>query len=350
MTPAIKKKDPCPCGSGRRYKDCCMKKKKEQHEDFQPAIQESREGIEEDIEIPGDMDIDLDDLDLETLQEKIKTYFEELWDFTKVSKMTTEEIIEKLESMNVHFDKDQFLDRAAGYISACRLAEEHYYTQDWRSEKDEDFIWLAICELWKRFNSHNPSLEMIDDAICDGYDAFNDREYEAAYSEWKTIWSMVKQIIPSSVTDASNAIDISSFYYDFLYWAVDYCEVLGVKGVKEPIFFHRRIEFAREFIKKFPDTEKSLIEELLLIECESFALLKEYEKAEHLFQSFISKYPENEAAYVIWGTMYWESNAAPDYEKAQKIYEQGLTQCSHDTKALHDHLKMMKKQRKKSSL
>jgi len=326
-----------------------MKKKKEQYIDFQPPIHNSEEGIEEDIEIPEDIENDLDNLDWEIIHEKIKTYIEEMWDFTKVSKMTTQEIIEKLTSMNIHFDTDQFIELAAGYISACKLAEDHYYTQDWISKKDEDFIWLAICELWKRFNSHNPSLEMIDDAICDGYDAFNDKDYESAYAEWKPVWTMVKQIIPSSVTDAANAIDISSLYYDFLYWAVDYCEILAVKGMHDPTFFHKRIEFTREFIKKFPDTEKSLIEELSLIECESYAFLKQCEKAEHLFQSFISKYPKNEAAYVIWGTMYWESNATPDYEKAQKIYEQGLAQCSHDTKALHDYLKKMKKQRKKSS-
>jgi len=325
-----------------------MKKKKEQHIDLQPTNHTNEEGIEEDIEIPEDIESDLDNLDWDIIHEKIKTYIEGMWDSTKVSKMTTEKIIEKLKSMNIHFDTDLFIEQAAGYISACKLAEDHYYTQDWISKKDEDFIWLAICELWKRCNPHNPSLEMIDDAICDGYDAFNDKDYESAYIEWKPIWTMVKQIIPSTITDASEAIDIRSWYYDFLYWAVDYCEILGAKGMHDSTFFHKRIKFAREFIKKFPDTEKSLIEELLLIECESYVFLKQYEKAEHLFQSFILKYPKNAAAYIIWGTMYWESNAAPDYEKAQKIYEQGLAQCSHDTKPFYEHLKKMNKQRKSS--
>jgi tetratricopeptide (TPR) repeat protein len=348
MGHAIRKKDPCPCGSGKRYKDCCLKKTKEINDHFREEIVEK--GKEPEIEIPEDIELDFNNLDRETLLKKINQYFEELWDSTKVARLSIEEIVDKLKSMNVHFDKEQFLTQSAGYISACQLAEDHYYTQDWKGKKDEDFIWLAICELWKRFNSHNPSLEMIDDAICDGYDAFNAQEYESAYSEWKEIWNMIKQIIPSTVTDAANVIDIKSFYYDFLYWTVDYCEVLSVKGLKNPTFFHKRIDFVREFIEKFPDTEKSLIEELQLIKCESYAFLGEYEQAEPLFQSFISKYPENAAAYAVWGTMYWESNINPDYKKAHTIYRQGLARCKNDKKIIYDQLKKMKAHRENSPL
>jgi len=31
MSPKIKRNDPCPCGSGKKYKKCCLRKHKQAH-------------------------------------------------------------------------------------------------------------------------------------------------------------------------------------------------------------------------------------------------------------------------------------------------------------------------------
>lgn len=62
--------------------------------------------------------------------------------------MTTSEIIDKLKSMNLSFEIEEFKKQAENYISAIDLSEDFYYTQDFHSEGlDEDFIWSGIMEL-----------------------------------------------------------------------------------------------------------------------------------------------------------------------------------------------------------
>ena len=345
MTPVIRKKDPCPCSSGRQYKDCCLKKEKRRNRDFHS---DSLEAVR-DIEIPGDIQIDSDDSGEISSKNSFESPVEELWNPTIVSAMTTEEIIKKLECMNVHFDKDQFLRQARGYVSACQLADDHYYTQNWKGDTDEDFIWLAICELWKRFIPHQSSAELIDEAIYNGYEFFYSGEYVNTCSEWRKAWDMIKKIMPSDITDATIIPKSIPISYDLSEWVEFYCEVLAHEGFEDSSYLHERITFVREFMDTFPDTD-SLVQYLLLTECESYALLKNIEQAELLFQSFIEKYPENPRAYAIWGTMYWVYNdAGPDYEKALEIYRRGLARCIHNKRMILDQLKKMKKQRKLSS-
>lgn len=335
MTPAIKKKDLCPCGSGKEYEDCCMETKNQREDD---SLTKSSEPVEE-------IWIDIDESEDIFFNEYLESSPEELWNPTKVASMTTEEIIEKLKSINVHFDKDQFLHQAQDYHSACYLADDHYYTQDWKSEKDEDFIWMAIHELWKRFIPHQPSAEMIDEVIFNGYDFYYSGEYRSSCSEWKKVWKMIKRMMPTDITDVTAIPESIPLFYDLIEWADLYCEVLGLEGLEDNSFLYERITFVREFMKKFPDND-SFCQHLLLMESESYALMKKIKKADHLFQSFIKKYPKNPIAYVLWGTMYWEYNDNPDYEKALKIYRRGLSQCIHNKKIILDQIKKVKKRRK----
>ena len=81
----------------------------------------------------------------------------------KVRDMSTSEIIEKLESMNIDFEIERFKKQAQNYISAIQLAEDHYYTQNFQAPgQEEDFIWLAIIELWNRIIPEKWNMEMID--------------------------------------------------------------------------------------------------------------------------------------------------------------------------------------------
>ena len=99
----------------------------------------------------------------------LKGHINKLWDSRKVERMATEEILLKLGSMGVAVDTPTFKNLAKDYMSAIQLAEERFYTQDVVYDHyDEDFIWLAACELWKRLLPDRPCIEMLD-----GYDVID---------------------------------------------------------------------------------------------------------------------------------------------------------------------------------
>jgi hypothetical protein len=115
-----------------------------------------------------------------------KDFILKSWNLDKVKKMSTSGIIETLRSMNVDFEIERFKEQAQSYVSAIQLAEDHYYTQNFQAEgKDEDFIWLAIIELWNRIIPEKYNMEMIDDLIQDGYDDIENQNYRNGMEKWE---------------------------------------------------------------------------------------------------------------------------------------------------------------------
>ena len=330
MSPKIRRKDPCPCGSGKKYKDCCFKKERLSKEDLSQVLDQSRgEGLEELLE-GQDVLQKLGEIliDLQTGGESIKKSLEDMWDSKKVAKMSSQEIVEKLELLDVHFDEEQFREQAQDYISAIELAEDYYYTQDFTAEGyDEDFIWLAIIELWKRLIPDKANLEMIDDAILDGYDDLKYEDYANGLEKWEAAWNMIKRVFPPEIT-AIEKIDeyIDSFpvfrlAYSLFDWCQDFEEELSNGGLEDKSWVARRITYAQEFCERFPDTDKVVLQNMLKAEAESYAMLGEIEKAEHLFESLTKRFPDEAKLYIAWGDIYWKINVIPlNYEKAEKIY------------------------------
>ncbi len=78
--------------------------------------------------------------------------------------MSTEDLIQRLESMGIRFDKDAFLQGAQEYYSAEQLSEEWFETFDVTAEgREEDFPWFAAWVLWERLApSSNMPMERID--------------------------------------------------------------------------------------------------------------------------------------------------------------------------------------------
>ena len=56
------------------------------------------------------------------------------------------------------------------------------------SQSDRDFLGLAACELWRRFSPDPPSLERIDDWLCEGYNFSDDKNPSQAIAAWWKVW------------------------------------------------------------------------------------------------------------------------------------------------------------------
>jgi hypothetical protein len=127
MPKKIGRNDPCSCGSGKKYKHCCMGSKTAT---IKQTISKSEEKAISRLAIMRfEQKLKNNPEQLEQIGKKIKKYpddkdisFKDFilrgWSPDKVRKMSTPEIIEKLKSMNVDFEVERFKKQAQSYISA----------------------------------------------------------------------------------------------------------------------------------------------------------------------------------------------------------------------------------------
>jgi len=380
MSPKIRKKDPCPCGSGKKYKDCCFKVKKysnitistrKQKEKIkkeerkrerlikgapmikkeppmsQLAVMRFRQKLKGD---PATLEKLGKEIEVVDPEKGFKDFILKSWDNKELAAMDTEEILKTLESLNITFDKEQFKIQAKNYISAIKLAEDHYYTQDFTAEgRDEDFIWLAIVELWKRLIPEQCNVEMIDDAIQDGYDLLKRRNYTDGLQKWEAAWHLIKTFVPLTITSAEEADQFMPvpLTEPFFNWCQDFEIELYNRGLEDKSWLEKRITYVNEFCQRFPHTESLIIQTMLQAEAQSYALLGDMEKAESLFETLVKKFSDSVWAYIAWGDIYWTSKDVPDYEKAEHIYRLALDHCTADISEIYERLESIEEEKKR---
>jgi uncharacterized protein YecA (UPF0149 family) len=275
---------PCPCGSGKKYKQCCYGKvttvnrttpkyKKESVNQlaimrYEQRLQEYPENLanisEELQKYYNDKNIDFMDFILSS------------WNQKKLREMSTLEIIEKLKSLNVKFDIEQFKKQVVNYISAIQLAEDHYYSQNYQAQgKEEDFIWLAIIELWNRIAPEKYNMEMIDDFMQEGYEEIDNRDYRNGIEKWEKAWSIIKNIVPSNIESVSEADKFIPVLTQLIYnWCQDFEIELANAAVEDNSYYEKRIKYCQEFLLTFPDSDKLIMQNMLKAINESSDILR----------------------------------------------------------------------------
>ena len=360
MSRKVGRNDPCPCGSGKKYKHCCLKKKKgttpneSSHNTKRPfisrlTIARFAEDAREDQEL-------MKKYSEQSKKLRPELNFEEslqrLWDRKKLRKMSTEEIIAKLRCMNVKFDKTRFKEQARSYISVTRLTDDYYQTQAFDVEgPDEDFIWYAILELWKRLSPEQINIEMIDDSMQDGYKLIGEGNYVEGVKEWVAAWDMIKAIVPSHVKSvwAADQFLPEPLTQSIHNWCQDFEMELYNAGRDDESYFLKRIRYCREFCDIFPDTRESILCNMYRAEAESYLALGDAETGEKLFKELVEEFPDNIWGYVGWGDMYcfgrYSEKIPPDYDRAEEIYRMGLARCDTDMDAIYERLEGLDEKR-----
>lgn len=84
----IGRNEPCPCGSGKKYKKCCMDKPEQIF-----------------------------------MSEDFSRYLQSFLTYEEVNEMSTVEIIQQLESIGILFDKETFLIDIEKFYSAQQISE-----------------------------------------------------------------------------------------------------------------------------------------------------------------------------------------------------------------------------------
>ena len=283
----IGRNDPCPCGSGKKYKKCFMDKPT-----FIPNLKRSR--------------------------------IRRLWTYEEVNEMTTEEIIQLLLNMGIPFDKDEFLRDTEECYSAEQISEGWFRFFEVTAEgRDEDFPWLAAWVLWERLApANNLSLEKMSDLIDEGADYSFADDPATASDIWLRVWEALKykcKFEPSTLAFLDGHYRGSFFVSNF----VQDLEIeLHNAGVRDKTYFQKRIDYCREFLNFFPDEDELITHNTRRAIAKSYASLGDYERAELEFEKLVQDFPNNPWGYIGWGDMHFRRD---DYGKAKELYTRALT-------------------------
>jgi len=301
MSRKIGRNDPCPCGSGLKYKKCCL--------------------------------------------DKVTGVPSTSWDIDKIGAMSTEEIFEKLNSMGIQADQDQLLRDVHRFYSAAALAN------DWLRPigtdiSGVDFVHYAAVILWERLAPHIINDEMIDHLIQEGYLELEGRKPKIACHFWLTVWEHIKPRFTSNMKSILDAEIIFTGRQNLHNWTQDLEMELGNANLHKD-----RIKYCHEFCELFPNSSENTIQNMKMAEAEGYFHSGQSEAAESLFESLQGQYPDCVWFYCRWGDLYAFKRSGqdfiPDYDKAEKIYRMALGRNIPDEDAVTERLEDMAHMRNK---
>jgi len=280
----------CHCGSGKKYKKCCIDKE---------------EPLQVKDNVPRTINFFL-------------TYEE-------VNELSTNEIIHKIGTMGIPFDQTVFLDQMKEFYSAEQISENWFKKYDIIAKgRWEDFPWLAAWILWERLAPTDIlSLEQMDDLIEAGYDNLNENDSIGASDQWLKVWEALKYRFKPSFKN----LDYLDKQYSGSFFISNFCQDLEMElhnaGLKDPIYLEKRIHYCREFCDYFPEESELVIHNMKRAIAESYAMLRDYEKAKLEFSVLVEEFPDNPWGYIGWGDMFFLGHEK-DYYKAKDLYMKGL--------------------------
>lgn len=303
----IGRNEPCPCGSGKKYKKCCLNKPK-------PEASTTVRNLH--------------------------------WSVDEIREMKTQAIISKLTALGVPFDEEQFLQDVANFGSAQEMADHWHDIYPVAAEGfDEDFIWMGIEVLWERLTPDVINSERLNNMIQDGYSLVGrGGRLGDGCDLWLEVWDHLKSRITEDMTDIDDAeqvFEVEGFLFN---WCQDLEEELHNAGFDNPEYFQKRIDYCREFCSLFPDSDHSIITNMRRAEAESCFLAGKKEEGEQAFEALIRDFPDYVWGYIGWGDMYSifsPSETDKDISKARKIYEMGLNIDSDEKKHLLDRIESL---------
>jgi len=293
----IGRNDPCPCGSGKKYKKCCLEA--DASAEAGKASQRTRAAV---------------------------TALNDQWTLSKVACLETTEIVTRLEKLGIDGCQATFVGLADGRTSALSIGNV------WLGELttppgtwEGDFIWLAACELWKRYCPERPSAEMVDEWVTEGYQLCEaDKEGEAV-DVWLRLWEPVRLKIEPSMTtfrDADAVFEISQFFGN---WIQDLIMAIGNTSIHDDKYAEIGIRLIHDVLHQFVDESLNTV---LNLRCNLGNLLfraDRCEEGEAALQTIIREHPDQSCGYAYLSDELGRSKQAnADIPRAIALLEQAL--------------------------
>jgi hypothetical protein len=357
----VGRNEPCPCGSGKKFKKCCQPKEEEAR--AEKAAEEERDALAAAASAndkasavatsrasrrPGDRVPEMATTGLGLtpyvvaqiaedpgLREDPQTraiyedHLRDHWTIAKVAAMTTEDIEERLRTYGVAHTRERFLELAREYDYAWSISCDWEHDPITCQGKEVDFLGLAACELWKRLSPERPSVEMIDDWMQAGYRLDAEGRGVEACDLWWKVWCTLRPRF-SPVMKTMEATDqIFSGRQSVFNWTQDFETSLHNVAAREPRFASVGLEYCREWLAQFTDEGSSCQVNFRRAKAHFHFCRGEIAEGEAALLEIVERWPKDPWGHVALADAYshsFESDPGPPRDDARAIayLEQGL--------------------------
>ena len=150
------------------------------------------------------------------------------------AKLSDEQLLEKLHAFGLEVDRDELERLCEGALSVEEVALpllDRCGAAAGEGRPHEDWMWLCLLELWRRWWPERVCVEFLGDKIQAGYDALERREAASAAAVWLDAWSDVVRLCDLSGIDSIREFDDRfSMYQSLFNWSQDLEDALGNAG------------------------------------------------------------------------------------------------------------------------
>jgi SEC-C motif len=344
----VGRNDPCPCGSGKKFKKCCLHKKEAARRPHPAPPAELRflsplaswcaqGAIAEALKPGGTVHIHPyaliklrdDPTLLQTAFPEDRAQLVRSWRISSLAAMPTEEIETRITFLKVPYSRPEFIELAQSRRSAWNIGAEWSKRVPGSNAADTDFLGLAACELWRRLRPEQPSLEMLDDWICEGYAFLALTRRAEALGAWWKVWKTLRPQITPEVNNLAEANDrfFPHMSQSLSNWAGDFCLEAINGSLSDPRCGEFGIQFITELLQTLPGEP-----ELLNFQADLATLYfhtQRIAEGEQFCEQMIRDHPDRAVGYAVLsdGLLEKSSKQAPapvSIQRAIAILEQAL--------------------------
>jgi len=244
--------------------------------------------------------------------------------------LSDEKLVEKLESFGIKMNKESFLQMVNRFLSAEEMFYRYFNQENVRvkltDDMAEDWLWICLVVLWERWAPDQPSFEMIDELMQDGYDELENEDVEKACDMWLKVWKWILKIM-----DERNLKTLDDFDDKFRgtqcvwNWVQDVEMELGNAGCENLYYLKTRIEFTGEYMKRFSCEDKNVLRNMKKAFAESHFILGDTKTARSLFEEWLGQDPQWGWGWIGYSDFHWlDCEENQDFEKGEEILKRGL--------------------------
>ena len=246
------------------------------------------------------------------------------------AKLSDEQLLDKLQGFGLEGSRGELERLCAGALSVEEVAHpllDRCSRGDPQGRLNEDWIWLCLLELWRRWWPEQVCVEFLGEKIQAGYDALERREAVSAAAIWLDAWSDVERLCDLTGIDSIREFDDRfSMYQSLFNWSQDLEDALWNAGVNNPEFLRARIVVCEQALGRFPDEDRLMVENRRRAVAESYFELGQTDKAEGLFEQWLAADPGWGWGWIGWADLHFFANDRPkEYGRADELLQRGYS-------------------------
>lgn len=230
----VGRNDPCPCGSGKKYKKCCMNKSNPT-----PANRAEEKSPIEQTSI-------------------LKSQLEQL---------STKRILENIQAAGLDISEHRFINEIQSVPSALKLYQLWEERLQLGRGQLPPAFYFSILILAKRLVPDQILLEDLRDLMQDGYNCIEPYPNENGLFIWWKLWKDVQVWLKSQKITSVDQLDQAVKQLlpkSISNWALDFDAALEEAGKVNKQFISMRYVFTDDFLNCFPHSTEDLKEQITI--------------------------------------------------------------------------------------